>query len=217
MTPRSFGFRALLALILALGAVVAFGLPASGEKESGGGNGYVLMVHGWFEPYPEGQPHAAGVAVAVRDGDHLTFSAIPYSVATGRPAVVGDARLDVVDPDTRQLVRSYRPNVGSDNPPCRRETGFEGHEGPLQACPTFRAHTSDFGGRHVVGFVFRFTDDAGRARVEPYSEPYSMVNHSLLHGYLQAGVPQDLATADRDGGPDRFVLESDLDPMPPTS
>ncbi len=203
---------AALALFLALAGAVAPPVAAADEGESGAGNGYVLMVHGWFEPYPEGQPHAPGAVLAVRDGDHLTFSAIPYSVATGRPSVVHDPRLDVVDPASRALVHSYTPNVDSNNPPCRRETGFAGHEGPVEACPTFRAPVSDFGGRHVVGFVFRFTDAAGRAQVEPYS----VVNHNLLHGYLQAGVPQDLRSVDRPGGPDPFVLESDVDPMPAT-
>jgi hypothetical protein len=168
------------------------------------------MVHGWFEPYPEGQPHAAGVAMAQRDGDHLTFSVIPYSVATGRPAVVGGARLDVVDHDTQAVLHTYEPNVDSDNPPCRRETSFPRHEGPVQACPTFRAPVSDFGGRHVVGFVFRFVDDAGRAQVEPYS----VLNHILLHGHVQTQVPEDLSTADRAGGPDPFFIESDVDPVP---
>lgn len=195
---------------LAVAAALSSPVAAVGEGESGAGNGYVLMVHGWFEPYPEGQPHAPGVVMAVRDEDHLTFSAIPYSVATGRPTVVRDPRLDVVHPDTKAVLHTYEPNVDSDNPPCRRETSFKGHEGPVQACPTFRAPVSDFGGRHVVGFVFRFTDDAGRPQVEPYS----VVNHNLLHGHLQAGVPEDLSAADRAGGPDPFFIESDVDPVP---
>lgn len=199
----------VLSLPVAAGGSVA----APGEGGSGGGNGYVLMVHGWWEPYPEGQPHAPGVVTAQRDGDHLTFSVIPYSVATGGPATVANARLEVVDPDSKALLRTYEPNVDSDNPPCRRETSFPGHEGPVQACPTFRAPVSDFGGRHVVGFVFRFIDDSGR----PQTEPYSIVNHNLLHGYLQAGVTSDPATADRSGGPDPFVIQSDVDPVPGTS
>lgn len=201
---------------VALAVVTVLSVPGSaggmgvGRSEAGGGNGYVLMVHGWWEPYPEGQPHAPGVVMAQRDGEHLTFSAIAYSVATGRPIVVGRPRLDVVDPMEGAVLRSYEPNVDSDNPPCRRETSFTGHEGPVEACPTFRAPVSDFGGRRVVGFVFRFVDDAGRH----YVEPYSVANHSLLHGYLQAGVPDNPAAADRPGGPDPFVLQSDVDPVP---
>jgi hypothetical protein len=199
-----------MAVALAVAGVLSLPPTAVAEGESGAGNGYVLMVHGWFEPYPEGQPHAAGVVMAVRDGDHVTFSAIPYSVATGRPVVVRHPRLEVVDPETKAVLHTLEPNVDSNNPPCRRETSFEGHEGPVQACPTFRAPVSDFGGRHVVGFIFRFSDDGGG----PHMEPYSVVNHTLLHGYLQAGAPEDLSAADRAGGPDPFLIASDVDPVP---
>ena len=62
------GRRHLAAIALGLAGLVAVPVAAVGDGESGAGNGYVLMVHGWFEPYPEGQPHAAGVITAERDG-----------------------------------------------------------------------------------------------------------------------------------------------------
>jgi hypothetical protein len=197
------GVRGRAFVVLLVAAVVLVPLPSRAES----GNGYVVMVHGWFEPYPEGQPHAPGVVLAVRDGDHVTFSVIPYSTATGRPVVVDDPRLEVVDPVSKAVVATYEPNVDSDNPPCRRETSFPGHEGPVQACPTFRAPASDFADRHVVGFVFRFVDRAGRPQVEPYSA----INHTLLHAHLQGGLP--ISMADRDGGPDPFLVESGVDPV----
>lgn len=200
--------KALLPVVVVLAAGLC-SVPAVAAGEAGAGNGYVLMVHGWFEPYPEGQPHALGPAMAVRDGEHVTFSAIPYSVATGRPVVVGDAMLEIASHDGTDA-RPYRPNVAFDNPVCRRETGFEGHEGPLEACLNFRMPASDFGGRNVVVATLHFTDDTGAHQMEPYS----VTNHTLLHGYLQAGVPEDVSAADRSGGHEPFLVEDQADPLP---
>lgn len=204
--------RALWVLVSSVLLTLGPGIPtragALPGDDPGADNGYVLMVHGWFEPYPEGAPHALGPVLAVRDADHVTFSAIPYSVAGSRPVVVGDPRLEIVGLDTGDS-SVYAPNVTSDNPVCRRETGFEGHEGPLAACPTFRVPASAFGGAGVAVIFFHFTVDARRL-----VEAYDVTNHTLLHGHLQAGAPEDLSVADRSSHADPFLVEYGADPLP---
>lgn len=195
----SRGWAALTLAVLG-SLLVATGAAAAA---AGGGNGYVLMVHGWFEPYVEGTAHAPGTVSAIRDRDHLTFSAIPYGTADSRPAVVREPRLEIVGRGT------YSPNVASDNPVCRRETTFPGHEGPTAACPTFRVAAADLSGDVVIRMVLHFVDDAG-----PQSEPLSVSNHQFIHGHIDAGFPQSLTELDRDVEPEPFLVEQVLDPVP---
>lgn len=200
MTWRRIGLP-----VVVVGLVLALAGPAAAV---GGGNGYVLMVHGWFEPYVEGTPHAPGTVAAIRDDDHLTFSAIPYGTESGRPEVVQEPRLEITGLTSGET-RTYEPNVDSDNPVCRRETTFPGHEGPLAACPTFRVPADDLAGELGVTMVLRFVDERG-----PQAEALSVRNHQFIHGHIDFGVPADLATLDADVEPEPFIVEQVLDPLP---
>lgn len=195
--------RRLGLLIAVLAATAALAAPA---VALGGGNGYVLMVHGWFEPYLEGTPHAPGTVIGIRDADHVTFSAIPYATSTSRPAVVAQPRLEITGVGSGRSV-TYAPNVDSENAVCRRETSFEGHEGPVAACPTFRVPAADLD--PAVTMVLHFTDADG-----PQSEPLAVTVHQFIHGHLDFGVPADLATLDRDVDPEPFLVEQIVDPVP---
>lgn len=190
-------------------AVLALVLGVAGPAAAaGGGNGYVLMVHGWFEPYVEGTAHAPGTVAAIRDGDRLTFSAIPYATATSQPAVVREPRLEIVG-ETTGARHTYAPNADSDNPVCRRETSFSDHEGPLAACPTFVVPAEDLAGEFLVTILLHFADDRGA-----HTEPLVVSVHQQIHSHIEAGVPADLDSLDTDAEPEPFVVETVLDPVP---
>lgn len=201
--------------MLTIAAVPALAGTAPGAAASG--NGYVMMIHGPFEPSPTdpiGAPPAEQAVATTNDDGNITFFAIPYRTGSVGPAVVENATLVVRDPAGLAVMSAEPEEDLQDHPICEEETSIQTSEGdfsgPIEACQPFVFDADAFHGLDAVTLELAFDDDNGSQL-----EPYNLGAHLLLHFYMEGASP--LAPAEVDGTLDQrtpFLVESALDPQP---
>ena len=119
--------------------------------------------------------------------------------------VVRQPRLQVDGLPGGRLV--LEPNLDPENDPiCRFETHWDGHEGPAEACSAYRVPASEFE-MSVVTLTLHFVDEKSAAQEEVHNLPA----HCLLHAAI-LGLPVDLKAVDEaTTEPTPLVIEHLLD------
>ena len=169
---------------------------------------YIVMIHSTVEPHSTreldatstgnefadqaktGGSYGSGGLAATRSGDQIIFHAIPYSAATVYPVVVRQPQLEVDFIGTNRRLM-LTPNLPPDNEPvCYMETGWQGHEGLLQACTVYRVPIREFDGVVAVSLTLHWVDPEG-----PHARVHNGFAHLMLHLAIW-GAPIDLAAID---------------------
>jgi hypothetical protein len=196
------------ALLAALGPTMLPTVPAWGDPgPAAAGPGYVIMIHSTAEPHSHpvadnarsgnvtvdqaktGVLYASGAVTATNGADSIVFRAIPYRADTVYPVVVRNPRLEVTEVGGgRRLM--LEPNRPAGGPICRAETGWAGHEGPIEACSVYEVPVAAFHGMNVVTLTLHFTDQQG-----PQHRVHNFPAHFMLHMAIE-GIPVDLKAID---------------------
>ncbi len=177
------------------------------------GDAIVLMLAAGFEPWtddvplsPTAPPLAGGLAATRDRGAIVTFRAVPFAVATGRPTMIAEPALTITPPTGAPLrLAPNAPPAG--DPGCVADTSIRGAEGPIAACLRFVVPASWFTGKPVVTLAIEHTTSRG-----PDVERYNAIAHDLLRARL-AGAPVPLETANAFGDATPFVVEYAVDPV----
>lgn len=211
-------------LSLALVTVAVTGPAGAQVDRTDGGpgdNGFVMMVHGTFEPAatdrashqtpdPVHVPPVHEIFGTTQDEGQIVLRVIPHSA----PSSQGIGAVDVSNPTLalsgqlpgQQLTTTPTEANEGEDARCTEETELTGS--PISACLIARVPAEDVRGWGAVDLELTFTSDGMQ-----FSEPYSIPAHLALHAAIEGDAVSFDQADTLSGQPTPYLVEDLVDPV----